>query len=382
MSRNHTLITLSKRVAAVAAVLAALTFAAMLSSVPDRARSAAPPSERSGDVPVLAYYYIWFNPTSWQRAKSDYPLLGRYSSDERSVMRQHIRWAKRSGIEGFIVSWKHTPQLDRRLEQLIAIATRERFKLAIIYQGLDFIREPLPVRQVAADVDYFEQNYADRRPFRFLSKPLVVWSGTWRFSTAEIASVTTTRRDNLLILASERHKKDYEEIAHLVDGDAYYWSSVNPDTFPGYQEKLAEMSKAVHDRKGLWIAPAAPGFDARLIGGTTVVERKGGETLRREYNAAVSSAPDMVGLISWNEFSENSHIEPSERFGSRYLRVMADIRGTRGPQIQEFESDEPGSTGVGQGVGVVAALVVLGFVGILIARGRRRGGMRPAERTE
>ena len=42
-------------------------------------------------VPRLAYYYIWFNPTSWKRAKTDYPLLGRYSSDEQEVMRKHIR---------------------------------------------------------------------------------------------------------------------------------------------------------------------------------------------------------------------------------------------------------------------------------------------------
>ena len=60
----------------------------------------------SDPTPVLAYYYIWFDATSWKRAKTDYPVLGRYSSDERRVMRQHVRWAKQSGIDGFIVSWK------------------------------------------------------------------------------------------------------------------------------------------------------------------------------------------------------------------------------------------------------------------------------------
>src|SRR5687767_3245771 len=32
-------------------------------------------------IPLLAYYYIWFDVSSWDRAKTDYPLLGRYSSD-------------------------------------------------------------------------------------------------------------------------------------------------------------------------------------------------------------------------------------------------------------------------------------------------------------
>ena len=50
-------------------------------------------------VPVLAYYYIWFTHASWNRAKTDYPALGRYSSDDAEVMRTHIRWAKAAGIE-------------------------------------------------------------------------------------------------------------------------------------------------------------------------------------------------------------------------------------------------------------------------------------------
>ena len=56
-------------------------------------------------IPVLAYYYIWFDVSSCDRAKTDYPLLGRYSNDEPDVMRQHIQWAKAAGIDGFIVSW-------------------------------------------------------------------------------------------------------------------------------------------------------------------------------------------------------------------------------------------------------------------------------------
>ena len=93
---------------------------------------------------LFAYYYIWFNAGSWNRAKIDYPLLGRYSSDDRGVMERHVSWAKRAGIDGFIVSWKSTPVLNRRLERLVEVADAEDFKLLVIYQGLDFHRHPLP----------------------------------------------------------------------------------------------------------------------------------------------------------------------------------------------------------------------------------------------
>ena len=298
----------------------------------------------SNPIPVLAYYYIWFDTQSWDRAKTDYPLLGWYSSSNIDVMRQHVQWAKEAGITGFIVSWKSTEKLNERLGKLIQVANEENFKLTIIYQGLDFQREPLPIEQIDADLSYFIEHYSEDQAFYLYEKPLVIWSGTWRFSREEVESVVNGKREHILILASEKNVDGYTRLADLVDGDAYYWSSVNPDTFPGYPEKLRAMSEAIHANGGLWIAPVASGFDARLVGGTTVVDRKDGETMQIQYNAAMQSSPDAIGLISWNEFSENSHIEPSEKYGDRYLKVMAKIQNAPVPIVKNFDSSEPGDT--------------------------------------
>jgi len=291
------------------------------------AGAATTPIQELGTTPLLAYYYIWFDPKSWERAKTDIPLLGAYSSDDRDVMQQHIRWAKAAGIKGFIVSWKSTKTLNRRLKQLIEVANEEDFKLLIIYQGLNFARNPLAVDRIAADLDYFIEQFAGDKAFTMFDRPVVIWSGTWKFSPAEVAQVTSTRRDRLLLLASERSAKAYQRLADLVDGDAYYWSSVNPETFPNYQAKLDAMARAVHAGGGLWLAPAAVGFDARLIGGTKIVGRKDGQTLRVQIDAALNSSPDGVGLISWNEFSENSYVEPSRTYGKRYLDVLVELQG-------------------------------------------------------
>lgn len=342
-------------------------------------RSAAEQSPARDPIPVLAYYYIWYESASWSRAKTDLPLLGPYSSNEPAVIRQHIRWAKDAGITGFIVSWKSTALLDHRLDILLEVANEEGFKLGIIYQGLDFEREPLEVARIAEDLDIFLSRYAENPAFDLFSKPLVIWSGTWEFSKQEVAEVTVGRRDQLLILASEKNVEGYDRLAGLIDGDAYYWSSVNPDTFPGYAEKLLSMSEAVHADGGMWIAPAAPGFDARLVGGTSIVERKDGETLRRQVDVAISSSPDAIGLISWNEFSENTHVEPSRNYGTRYAEVVADILGGIAPSgevipVTDFDSNAPAARGTGYGVpllGSVAALLVGGS--FLMMRRRSRG---------
>ncbi len=296
---------------------------------------------KSSPVPVLAYYYIWYNVNSWDRAKTDYPLLGKYSSDDRAVMLQHILWAKAAGIDGFIVSWKSTDVLNRRLDQLATLAEQQNFKLAVIYEGLDFNRNPLPVSTIASDLDFFIQHYASQPAFQLFGKPMLIWSGTWKYTPEEVAQVTKTRRQDLLILASERNLDGYNRLADLVDGDAYYWSSVNPETFSGYSAKLSGMSQDVHQHGGLWIPPAAPGFDARMVGGTSVVDRKNGDTFRTQINTAMGSSPDALGIISWNEFSENSYIEPSKAYGAQYLDILKEINHVPAPTIAEFDSSDP-----------------------------------------
>lgn len=330
-------------------------------------------------TPVLAYFYQWFNASSWNRAKIDYPLLGRYSSDERSVMRQQVRWARQVGLDGFIVSWKANPTLNRRLRRLIAVARRHRFHLAIIYEGLDFHRDPLPVEQVRADLELFAHRFAGAPPFRLLGRPLVIWSGTWRYTPAQVAEVTRGVRGSLTVLASERNRAGYARLANLVDGDAYYWSSADPFHTPGYARKLRSMGRAVHRHHGLWIAPAAAGFDARLIGGTRVVSRRGGATLRRALDVAATTAPDAIGIISWNEFSENSHIEPSERDPGGSLAVLAGLLGARAPDLAD---DSSGAGGGGSWSGAplagAVALLIGGALAVIVRRGRRSGRRRRA----
>ena len=370
---------------AAALVVAAGTAATALGQ-PGSVQPTEPHAAAPSPAPLLAYYYIWYDVPSWDRVKRDFPSLGHYSSDDPSVMRQHIRWAKAAGITGFIVSWKSSLTLDRRLELLIQVATEEHFTLAIIYQGLDFDRLPLEPARVHADLLYFEQHYASNPVFKIFEKPLVIFSGTWMFSDLEVQSVTQDLRAGLLILASERNVNGYQRLEHLVDGDAYYWSSVNPATYPGYEAKLNSMAEAVHATGGLWIAPAAPGFDATLLGGPTVVERSDGATLRRELNAAAGSSPDAIGLISWNEFSENSHVEPSENYGDRYLQVLSDIGELPSPTVnlqgQGSTDDEvggpfgPATLDAGRLLALVLLIAAIVVVPLELTRRRRaRAGL-------
>jgi len=354
-----------------------------LGAAPSRAAVPKGTAGTTKPIPVLAYYYIWYLNSSWNRAKIDYPILGRYNSDDEAVMEQHVRWAKRAGIDGFIVSWKDTLPLDPRLQTLIQVCERENFKLAIIYQGLDFERRRLSTDRVLRDLQTFSQTYAKSPVFRiFGKKPLVILSGTWKYTTSDIATISQAVRSKMLFLASAKNVADYLRVAPYVDGDAYYWSSVNPKTNGHfYPDKLDQMSRIIHEHGGLWIAPAAPGYDARLLGGHIVVPRLKGQTLLTELNTAIGSSPDAVGLISWNEFSENSYVEPSLKYGSTSLQVLATALGTHFTPVQQSD-EQPATGGFGRGILALIGLGVLVLIGVwVIVRRSRRGpggGDKPA----
>ena len=333
------------------------------------------PRQSQGVKPlVLAHYYIWFTPGSWNRAKTDIPLAGRYSSDDIDVMRTHVKQAQATGIDGFIVSWKSTPDLDPRLANLVTVAAEQDFKLAVTYQGLDFNRTPLPAARISADLELFARTYGNNPVFDMFGKPLVVLTGTPVMTRATVAKITEPNRNRLSILASDKNVKSYERIADVVDGNLYYWSSVNPHTHIGYAEKLISFGNAVRKNGGIWVAPAAPGFDARLVGGTSSIDRMDGETLRAEWNAAMSSRPAAVGVISWNEFSENTHIEPSKAHGDRYLEVLAELTGAAGSPSAPLDSSEPSATGSPLrailAIGCMAGLLVVSLVALVRRRGQ------------
>lgn len=359
--------------AALVLVTGGVLLAPMAAAPPTEAGGVAPdrPSAAAGrksvvtaspdPTPTLAYYYIWFNPTSWRRAKTDLPLLGNYSSADPEVMRQHIELAQSAGIDGFLVSWKHTAFLDPRLEQLVERARAARFRLGIVYQGLDFHRRPLPVDTIAADLRWFADRYADEEVFDLFGGPVVVLTGTEQFSAEDLHTITDPVRGRLKVLASAKNVEDYERTAAAVDGNAYYWSSADPAQ-ESFAEKLARMGAVVRTHGGLWLAPAPAGFDARLLGGTRVVPRRDGETLRSAIHAAQRSLPDGVAVISWNEFSENSHIEPSENLGAAALQALADVTGAR-VDVEGL----PDSSEAAAGVGGLPSAAVFTFVGAALA---------------
>jgi uncharacterized protein YgiM (DUF1202 family) len=92
-----------------------------------------------------------------------------------------------------------------------------------------------------------------------------------------------------------------------------------------------------------------PGWDeAALAAGrsnpTSPQDRAGGRFLTNSWNGAVSSGANVILIVSWNEYFENSHIEPSQAFGSAALDILR-------PLIAAWESGAPAPGAAGAPAG-------------------------------
>lgn len=343
--------------------------------------SAAARSNTRPHVPVYAYFYQWYTPSSWNRAKADYPLAGRYSSDDIAVLREQVREARSAGIDGFLTSWKSTANLNRRLDLLVRVAHGQGLRLGVVYEALNFQRRPLPITTVRNDMTYLVTRWGPSLTSARFPKPVIIWTGEDQYSVADIASVRSALGTNAYLLAAAKNVAEYQRVAPYVDGDAYYWSSANPAS-PSTVTKLIAMGAAVHADHGIWVAPATSGYDGRTLGHTRVIDRQGGQTLLHSLKDAYASGPDAVGVISWNEWSENTYIEPGQRYGSQELAVLQRyLRGSAGGSAiaAAAAGRQPNSSRwTGLDACLALAIICLTAMVLLGRRGRRR--RRPAGR--
>ena len=194
----------------------------------------------------------------------------------------------------------------------------------MIYQGLDFDRDPLPVQRVAADLRLLPRTYAADPVFHVFGRPLhhlvrhleVLPPGHRAVARAACATVLRARLGEERRRLRARGRRRRRRRLLLVVGRPARRTRATP-------RAATQMGEVVHTHRWPLDRAVRPRLRRPARRRHRAVDRRDGATLRAEYGAAVAPRPDALGLISWNEFSENTHVEPSERYGDRYIAASS-----------------------------------------------------------
>jgi hypothetical protein len=319
------------------------------------------------NAPVFAFYYLWWSRQHWHDklgpnfpyaenplpTPASFPPAGcppksLYAGNELTDVPTHLwsqdapgqiesdeRQAAAAGLTGFAVNWVGGPSYDARLADAIRGAARLQaegtpFSLVLSYKSSAKV---LPVATILADLGYYRDHYAsDPALYRLNGEPVVILQGSHKYDQGTLAAIDAAFGDTFRIIGDETPSSYTPERGASMYGVSYYWSTQDPYTNPESFGQLQAFASAVRATSPnpdgspkVWWAPFTPGYDSVLLGGSTCIPRRGGETMRTLYDGNAATDPDGWTFISWNEIAEGTYIDPMQRYGDRYLEVLRRI---------------------------------------------------------
>jgi hypothetical protein len=283
---------------------------------------------------VLAFYYPWFSHYA-SRALADRPVEPRSVWSPPDVRDMTVQ-AARHGVDGFVVSYAGDDRDGAAFDTAVAAAQRTG---QLITGYLETARATSVTSRGAADpavvLRWLTQLLQRRSSPAFLKapdgRPVVFVYGMSRLSPRSWQMIL----DNL--------RSTTGGPVHLV-GDALGWSYLThewgvhrydvlgrADGLTRWSKSTALLTRAwsIVDpaiRPRVYVGTVSPGFDDTRLRGDThpVVDRAGGARYDATWAAALAGSPDWVVVTSWNEWFEDTQIEPGEATGRGALEQTAD----------------------------------------------------------
>ncbi len=301
---------------------------------------------------VGAQYYMWFeegygeahwNDSAVSGYVSDAPQIGYYGSARDGTVISHLKLLEDIGIDFLVLNLHADDQgvneiewgsLAVLFERAVAIGSKVRLAVQIVPYTDD-------LDLVARVVAQIEERWASSEAYlRLGGKPVLFWfwSGALdahpgiddlRRASASFTSVATALR--LPAAGGE---------AQLTRGLFEGFTPYSPLELAGAEGRESVWSLAYRsaiDAGMRWkVASVSPGYDdsglldRRRIGNPyRVVPRDDGDTYRQgmAWIEGLDQRPDIVVLSTFNEFHENTHIEPSTRLGTVYADLTREFTG-------------------------------------------------------
>jgi hypothetical protein len=284
---------------------------------------------------VLAHYYPWYTPESWR----DPELLDRplqlYSSDDPAAIGRQTEQARSAGIDAFVVSWQGRTNAmnDRRTRLVLDAAARSGMRACVYFETTvanptaDPSRPTDPKTMVQWLEDAADMYGSHPAYLRVDGRPVIFVYSASRLAEREWSRVLEAVRAsgrNPVVIGDFFHSP----LINVLDGEYQYINVMMSaaDVEDHYRTESLRVRTFNLLRPGsarrVWVASVSPGYDDRRLSARrehVLIDRANGAVYDEQWRAATTLAADWVVITTWNEYFENTGIEPTERFGTTYL---------------------------------------------------------------
>lgn len=318
---------------------------------------------------VCAHYYPWYGAPAhdyrdgrWSLESPSTPVLGDYDSTDPEVIERHIGWCHAAGIRWLNVSWwgPDSHEDERFRNDLLEHPWSDELDWSILYETVGRLGSDADMddrrarRRLRDDLVYLADTYFYRDVYKRIDgRPVLYVYSAQGFGGDVVGAYDEAIdaagvRPYLVADVRESAAIDAAAIAEVADAVTTY----NPytpreDVERIFLDRLETSYRSwylARDHTDLDVIPTViPGMNdsevTHVYRDNPVLESSP-ERYERVATISRRYADGPVFVTSFNEWYENTQIEPSEEFGERYLELTADVlaTGERDPPAIEGEA--------------------------------------------
>lgn len=272
-----------------------------------------------------------------------YPLIGPYDSADEDAIRWQLSLMQQIGIDGVIVDWDGRRINPHRHEKfLVLLRVMREFPLKLIvcfeewagyYPLGTFQTADEGVQAAVAELAWLRENVIDSGLYECSDGeyPVLVFRKMpgHMFGKAEWDQIRSDpAAKNMRFYFENCYDDDLREVA---DGWFFWVGGFDKNNrndldyhrraMDAYESRVAQIGgKEI-------IRSVVPGFDDTCVwgwgDGQRIAPRYDGKRYDVCWERVLKSESRYVQIVTWNDWNEGSHIEPSESFGYEYLLKTA-----------------------------------------------------------
>lgn len=315
-------------------------------------------------IDIGAFYYIWYNDPSWYDKcarnyliEAQYPTLGIYESLDEKIISQHIDWANKCGIKFFIIALDQamleSGNFDKFVDKYTKICDNKDFfpKLSVQIETLSFFKKDVKLdeldmlkfkyilerieKKIPVHIRYFYNEY--KSIFFYVSREIVNIDEFIKFVRKEFP--------DLYLFGDEVWY--YEEISEsrISMFDAIYSYNMYLEQVKSYNidntmcktgKDYFDMVKYTYDR----YYRCANKFDTKFVPhimpryndmgvrgnlGHYILPEDNLNFFKQYIDFSMKYVDDILLVTSWNEWYEDTQIEPCGNFKNYGLKCNQSI---------------------------------------------------------
>jgi len=293
------------------------------------------------------------------------PLLSWYPEEEQWVTDTHLVWAYNFNMDfiAYDSYWdgKQT-YLDHTIKNYLNSPLKGKIAFALLWANHSEV--PRNKKEFINMITYWMGNYFNQPTYKKIdNKPVVfVFSHSrleWNAKRfGETGKSMLERADKMALekgykgiffvaITNEMPSTNLEKKLAKIGYSAYTgWNYVTSkdkikiadydsmvDTYLAYYDFASRTAKQLP-----YIVPASPGWDSRPWHGKAayVREKSTPEKFERMLwgakklvDSQSNSIPKIIMIEAWNEFGEGSYIEPTKKWGFKYLETIKNVFGSK-----------------------------------------------------